>query len=375
MSATGRLRRLAPNLTLVAIGAIASLLVLEIGVRLFVDPQEHAPIAVHDVDPARPIAFLPNRQRVYETSEFRYTVSFNRFGRRDVEWTPQTIADPRNLLMIGDSFVLGSGVDHPDAIPTRLEAELAARGEVREVFNFGMPVGAPPTYLELLRDALDSGFAAETILVGLFVGNDFYDYLLPGRQRSTAPAAEPAPRLRWLPRSELARFVRLRVSQSPRLVGLALGLSGMFGISLYDTAGSYVFLRRPTAEQEAVFDAMLGYVGRMQELAEARGRRLLAVIFPNKIQVENQEELTGAVFDAARPNQRILAFCAERGLACIDLLPALRAAWTHRGEPLFYPIDRHMNATGYRIAAEVVGEFLGTWAEPARPSAGPPRPD
>lgn len=105
------------------------------------------------------------------------------------------------------------------------------------------------------------------------------------------------------------------------------------------------------------------------------GRGLLVRILPNKIQVENREDLTSAVFDAARSNQRILAFCAERGLACLDLLPALRAAWTHRGEPLFYPIDRHMNATGYRIAAEVVGEFLGAWAEPARPSAGPPRPD
>lgn len=358
MSATARLRRLAPNLALIAISVLFSLLALEIAVRLFVDLKEHAPIPVHDVDPARPLAFLPNRERVYETSEFRYTVSFNRLGRRDVEWTPEAIGDPRNLLMIGDSFVLGNAVEHADAIPTLLEAELAARGQLREVFNFGMPAGAPPTYLELLRDALDSGFAAETILVGLFVGNDFYDYLLPERQRSPAPAGEPAAGRRWLPRSELARFVRLRASQSPRLVGLALAASGMLGISLYDTAGSYVFLRRPTAEQRAVFDAMLGYVARMQELAEARGRQLLVVIFPNRIQVENREALTSAVFDAARPDQQILAFCAERGLACLDLLPVLQAAWEARGEGLYFPVDRHLTPAGTRIAAAAIARLL-----------------
>jgi hypothetical protein len=352
-----RRRELALNLALLS-GAFAfAALALEVGVRLFVDLREHQPIAVHGVDPANPIAFLPGHTQVYETEEFRYRVSFNRFGRRDVEWTDAAIADPANVLFIGDSFVLGNGVEHEATIPTRLEEGFAAAGRPREVFNFGMPGGNPRTYALLLDDALASGFDAGTILVGIFVGNDFYPSTLAEPAAPRLAATPPPPR-HWRPRSQLFQFVKLRVSQSPRFLGWALTAGRLLGITLYDSAGSHVFLRRPTAKQEELFQMILSFLGSMQDASRESGRWLAFVIFPNKIQVENRRDLTGDVFDAARPNQQILAYCETRGIPCLDLLPVLSREYERGGRLLYYPVDRHLNERGTLVAGEAILEFL-----------------
>ncbi|MHC4607667.1 MAG: alginate O-acetyltransferase AlgX-related protein [Planctomycetota bacterium] len=352
-----RLRRALPNLLLVAFSLLLSFVVLEVAVRLFVDLQEYRPIGVHDVDPEDGTRFLPGHERVYETAEFRYTVTFNRFGRRDIEWTPAMIADPHNILFIGDSFVLGNGVEHESTVASLLEKRFAAAGDSREVFNFGMPAGAPPTYERMLRSALDSGFGAKTVLVATFVGNDFYpNVLAPPKPR---PRPKPKTNDRGAgPRSELAHFVRLRLSQSPRTVGWALTASRLLGVTAYDTAGSYIFLRKQTPEQSAVFDEILESFGRLKERCDADGRELRLVIFPNKIQVENREDLTSAVFDAEKPNRRILDYCAAHGIPCLDLLPVIEAGYERGGESLYFPVDRHLNETGSAVAAEAIGDFL-----------------
>ena len=96
------------------------------------------------------------------------------------------------------------------------------------------------------------GFAADTIAVGIFIGNDFYPGVLSSSTRSPTPRDPPptaAQATRWPPVSHLARYLRARLSQSPVLTGWALRITNALGIELYDTPGSYIFLRRPTASQ------------------------------------------------------------------------------------------------------------------------------
>jgi lysophospholipase L1-like esterase len=296
-------------------------------------------------------------------------VAFNRYGRRDVEWPAGTIADPRSLLVIGDSFVLGNAVEAEDTIPARMEARLSGRGDPREVMNLGMPGGAPPHYALLLEDALREGFAARTIVVGLFVGNDFNSNVFDPLRPPQPPA--PTPGI-GAPRSELLRLLRARLAQSPRFVGLALTAARWLGITLYDTAGSHVFLREQTPEQRAFFERVLGEIGRMQDAAAAHGRRLYAVVIPNRLQVENGDDLTGRIYDAEAPNRRILAWCEARGLPCLDLLPDLVAAFRSGDGPLYYPIDRHFTPRGYALAADRILDFLA--AEGALGPVTPGRP-
>jgi lysophospholipase L1-like esterase len=349
------------NLALALGSLLFTLLAIELGVRAFVDFERSRPLAVYDLDHERGgLSFLPGVTRRYETTEFAFEARYNRFGRRDVEWPDAVVRDPNGVLFIGDSFAYGVGAEHEDTIPSRLEAHFAAAGRPVEVLNFGMPGnGAPPTYARMLDDAIASGFAARTIVVAIFVGNDFYPSVLQAPAPRQTPTGEAGPGGgSWLSHWKTAQFVKLRVSQSARLVGLALTLGRWLGVSFYDSAGTYIFLREQTPEQEEVFRRILAHLGRMKERCDASGRRLFAVVFPNRIQVENRDALTGGVYDAARPHRDILRYCDEIGMACLDLLPVLSEAFERDREPLFYPVDRHPNRRGYHLAAEAIARFL-----------------
>lgn len=360
---------------LVALLAVAAtLLLFEIGVRWFVDLDALGPIQVHDVDLEKRIAFLPGKERSYETPEFHYTIRTNRFGRRDREWTPAELADPRNLLFIGDSFVMGASVEDPSTIPTRLEARAAAHGEPREVFNFGMPATGIPQYVEILEDALGIGVQAHTVLLGIFIGNDFDPATLqPGYpQPAQAAAAAAAPRKQFEMRSKLLDFLKLRVSHSERLVGWVLQLDEWLGIRLYNTTGSHIFLRNPPPDKAESFDRILDSLGTFADICARNGRELYVVVFPNKIQIENRDSLSSSVYDALRPNRQIAEYCASKGLRCYDELPALAEAYEREKHPLYFPTDRHLNEDGTRVAAE----SLSAWLEGAGAleSAPPLRP-
>jgi lysophospholipase L1-like esterase len=348
------------NLALLAASLAITLIGIEAGVRGLVDFARHQPLHIYDVDHSRRgLAFLPDRSRRYESKEFAFDAHYNAFGRRDVAWPPEVVADPRSVLYIGDSFAYGVGVDHPGTIPSRLEARFAEAGRPTEVMNFGMPGnGAPPGYATLLDDAIDRGFAARTVVVSIFVGNDFYPSVLTATGGGEPPrAARPdttSPLRHW----KSFQFLKLRVSQSARLVGWVLAAGSWLGVTLYDSAGTYIFLRDQTPEQTAMFRQILAHVGAMKASCDRSGRRLFAVIFPNRIQVENHDVLSSSVYDAARPHRDILDYCSEIGIECLDLLPVLGEAWERDHQPVYFPIDRHLNPHGYQLSADAIATFL-----------------
>jgi lysophospholipase L1-like esterase len=192
-------------------------------------------------------------------------------------------------------------------------------------------------------------------VVSIFVGNDFYKSVLTG---NPLDLRDPPPGPRSGPTSHLLTFLKLRASQSARAVGYALALSGALGISLYDTGGSYVFLRRPTPEQHQVFEQILDYLRRIKDVCDAHQRKLLVVIMPNRIQVENAAELTNATFDARLPDVKTLAYCLAHGIPCLDLLPALQQAHATSDAALYFPIDRHPTPVGAAVAARTIAPFL-----------------
>jgi len=341
---------------------LASLLALELAVRAFVDLRHLHSQGIHLIDREHPVRFQRGVSHTYVSPEQTYTVSFNRFGRRDVEWPDGVVADPRSILFIGDSFVIGNGVEHDSTVPTRLEEGFASRGEAREVMNFGMPHGNPVRYQLAFDDALALGFAARTVAVGIFVGNDFYPQVLSETGRTPAPPRPPHREATQSParlQSHLIPYLRARVSQSPLLMGWVLRLGNTLGLDLYQTPGSYIFRRSPSADEGLQFERVLDEVGELARTSRAHGRTLRVVIFPNKLQVENGDDLESERFDPTRPNRLILEYCEKHDIACFDLLPVLQSTYEDNGTPLFFAMDRHLNPEGTRVAASALSEFLG----------------
>jgi len=349
-------------LAAVGLGGLLAFAIGELGVRLFVDFAQERPGRVEGVDPEHPTRFLAGASHRYQSQEFDYTVRFNRFGRRDVDWDAATIGDPANILFIGDSFVLGNGLEHDETIPTQLEHRLAESDWRPEVFNFGLPGGGPPEYLRLFEEALEAGFAASTVVVMLFVGNDFYPSVVdhpafdPERRKEMIRRRQTAPRPLFS--SHLIQFVRLRLGQSAVAVDWALRLGDLLGTSFYSSPTSYIFQRRMSPEQQETFDTILGSLAAMKRRADETGRQLLVVVTPNRVQVENSDALTNATMEAAAPNRRIAEVCASLELDCLDLLPLLSQESGKSRGGLYYPIDRHLNPEGAELASLAIAEFL-----------------
>jgi hypothetical protein len=68
------------------------------------------------------------------------------------------------------------------------------------------------------------------------------------------------------------------------------------------------------------------------------------------LSTENLSQMTGNY-------QMMLDLCAERGWLCIDPLPAFRAAIAG-GETVYYAYDMHLDASGNRILAQIVADYL-----------------
>ena len=60
--------------------------------------------------------------------------------------------------------------------------------------------------------------------------------------------------------------------------------------------------------------------------------------------------------DIDLPQRRLIEFCEQAGIRCMDLLPAFRARSTE--ESLYALRNTHWNEAGIRVAAELVRSYL-----------------
>ncbi len=93
----------------------------------------------------------------------------------------------------------------------------------------------------------------------------------------------------------------------------------------------------------AAWDRMTNALSRVDELTRSNDSQFVVVVFPFLHNLGEQ-------YPFAEIHQQISAGCRERGIPCIDLLPALQA---HAGERLTVnPFDAHPNERAQRLVAE-----------------------
>ena len=321
-------------------------------------------IAAHFV--SSPLLVTPNARSQSRIAESRrqvieYFGTGNARGYTDRE----PLADASGVVRIvalGDSFAYGI-VGYEANFLTQLEAELAARvGAPVEVVNLGLPNLQPKDYLQLL---VDEGLALhpDLVLVCLFAGNDFTKpsntTYFDGRNWRVVAFA-----------MRLFGFARER--ERAREAGLAGAepegwktSAGTFSEEAYfGVARSYVPLLR-RAPSEAIRRADEATLSILAELVAVAAPTPVAVaVLPDELQVN--PELRASVLaalglseddlDLERPARVTREGLEARGVAVIDLLPALVAA--EREAPTYAPRDSHWNARGNAIAARVIAAGL-----------------
>lgn len=270
----------------------------------------------------------------------------NALGFLDEDFALERTPGVRRVAALGDSFAIGV-VPYADNFLTRLDELLDAR-QPTELQNFGIVSIGPEDYLHLWRTEVRS-FRPDLVLVCVFVGNDIrapressllhrdslLALVLPGRifrvGHQPGPAVAPKPEE---PTFDEQSFLdiereRLKLCQVPA-----------------------------SGKTERSWDVTLSILG---ELADETAGALRVVIIPDEFQVNDALFATLAAgregeFDREDPQRRLLAYFAQRGVPCLDLLPALRDA--ERDEHTYKPRDTHWNARGNRVAAEQIARWL-----------------
>ncbi len=120
------------------------------------------------------------------TAEYDVEIATNREGFRDIDHERATPAGSYRIAVLGDSFVVGSGVAFDEIFTSRIaalltpstpqgEGSLAEAGRVT-VMNFGVSGTGPPHELRVWR-RFASRYRPDLVLVCLYSGNDASDAL------------------------------------------------------------------------------------------------------------------------------------------------------------------------------------------------------
>jgi len=382
-----------------AVGACVSLVVVELGLRGVERLPRERPRQLDYSDTWRsgglgPGGSLKEGFRGQVTDGYGGTVRWanNSTGfRSDAETPREPSPGVLRVLSIGDSFTAGYRVDQAATFSWWLEQGLTRRFGTTEVLI--SCVEDPASGLDYLT-RFGREFHPHAIVMGITLGNDIAQSYLgidpagpyrlerldDGFEISRNETIElgfrhgletlyvPEPFLE--PRRPLSRAaLRLERARVRGLLGEpAWPITSWYGDSgrphLFDPShGLGFFLATPPPIVDEAFVRLERVLTAVYSLAQGQGTELVVLLFPQRFQVQPEDwrrtivkyGLKESAFDLEAPNRRILSFCRQRELACIDPTASMRLRQQRDGRSLYLPRgDMHWNALGHEALYEAV---------------------
>jgi hypothetical protein len=185
----------------------------------------------------------------------------NSLGFRDREWTPEDYVDKTKILVIGDSFTVGLGVNNPEDRFSNALADLL--GDDYAVINLGVGGTATRGQIEIIEN---QPVQDPDIIIWQYYLNDIDDAALSiGNQWwPNLPRDYP----KFIDESYLANFLFWRITPIFREVtGNDDKTYWEWASTAYDNSG--------------IWQIHVEEINQMIAYAESRDARLIVVIFPN----------------------------------------------------------------------------------------------
>ncbi|MBA3316574.1 MAG: hypothetical protein H0T50_00585 [Gemmatimonadales bacterium] len=158
--------------------------------------------------------YAPGAVWRFRHPEFTVVYHINPDGFRDsTTHPPEKPAGTTRVLLLGDSFTFGYGVDYDSIWPVLAEEELRRQGRAIELVKAGVEGMDTRTELVLLH-RLFQRYQPDAVVVGFLV-NDLYSNSPYGRVVAATPVREPGFRLQeHIPRLHLLILARRLVTAS-----------------------------------------------------------------------------------------------------------------------------------------------------------------
>ncbi len=356
---------------------VVSVLLCEILLSLFNPQIRSRPPTVWQFDPELGWAHVPGGQGRLVTPEFDVGLSINSDGLRGDESSRERRPGVRRILLFGDSFAEGWGVEEEQALSARLADCLSQGNETVEVLNFGV-AGYGTDQAFLLYQKLGRLYDPD-LVVALFYGNDLWNNASPrgiGAEQGYKPYFRPLEGGRLSLQGVPVR--KTRYWDMSRYEGGSVGQRAVRYLRsnwhLYALVEKAATARDSASPQSQFYDGLYGVdtKGKWQPLwdltgfllrdfATAVGRdgsEFVLVYAPSIVQVEpdnwrEKSDLHGLTgdYDMLNPNRQLSEIAQRYGLTLVDPYPAFKEAGRR---DVLYLRDSHWNARGHSIAAEVL---------------------
>ena len=352
---------------LLVFSTLFALILAEITLSKFF-PQRTVNQYLHD----RPAMFRPNDILFMDLKpnfsgflceeEFKTDIFINSKGYRQGEFEAKSDTGTR-VLVVGDSFTFGYGVEESDGYVRVAERELRqsiSAGSV-EVINAGVPAWWTDSYyLYLKTKGLE--LDPDVVVVGLFMGNDI-------DARDARHAIWPSVDKNGLPLATTSKRVlidnghRVRAKRRTRWVIPFLRNSHLFQL-LYSSVKNATRLIKPkvqaetlyqatySVETEQVVDKVKALLVGMSNLTRASGAHFVVAMIPERTQIYPKSIGENQDLDYAKPQRLFAKFFDEQNISYVDLLPEIKNAAQMNAEPLYYTRDSHFTRAGYLVAGK-----------------------
>jgi hypothetical protein len=322
---------------------------------------------------------VPNSNAEFRQPDFHYVQRVNNLGLRGPDTTVEKPPGTYRILMLGDSFTMGKGVEDDQTFTALLSVSLGKRiadcgGPAIEVLNGGVDSYSPIlSYIQLKRDI--APLRPDLVLLNL----DVSDLVQETAYRAQAVFGEDGdivavPQLKsrdgiyeklrdWTSRNLFfTRFILFHANK--RLQHRELTVRDVVSEANFEIAAHTLDGDRDRTEQwAAIFDSLR----RIQSFADAQGIKFVLSIYPWGHQVNDREWVPGRysyMAEDAKPSERsrdtVHRLAAAGGIELIDLFDIFRNQ--SGGEPLYFRYDAHWTTEGHRLMAR--GMEAALW--PAR---------
>jgi lysophospholipase L1-like esterase len=355
-----------------AVSVAFCLVLAEIVVRI-ARPQPRlviTPGGLYTPDPPGLYRLSPGYEgRIFNRVEYSNAIRINSEGLRGPEVDPDPDQATR-ILVIGDSFVFGVGVEDDETFTARLPEHLAGSLGSTEGLNAGIPAfGVPDAESWLRRHGLK--LEPDVVVMAVFLGNDLADAAHAGDEvvivdGLLAPKQSSQGIKVWLHRHSHLYVAIKGLLEQPgfRPLRAKLGLGEPWKVrTLREEFG--VYRRNVQTEMASAIEATDRALAGLAAMATESGFALGAVLIPSEIQIDPGRWQAGLAgldldpeqYDPAAPTQVFKGLLDRHQIPTLDLTGVF-AEGLARGDALYFRFDRHWTTDGHAVAAERLAEFL-----------------
>lgn len=366
-----RYRKLVANIWLAVFSVGVSYLVLDLVAGWILIRPLSPPLVP---DKVRHHRLVPDSYAEFQQRDFSYIQRVNKHGFRGKEFLFEKPPGSYRIIMLGDSFTMGKGVEDDQTFSAILEESLrsgtAQCGRTVEVLNGGVDSYAPILGLLYLTNELYA-LKPDMVVYNL----DMSDLVQEAAYRKEGVRG-PDGQIIAVPQharpDSLMKKVRIWTERHlffTRIVLLyanrILGYREMTVRDVVNLANAEVVAHTLTGDIDRreqwrdIFDSLT----RMKHYCEKHGIKFVLVVYPWAHQISDTEWMPGRssfMPKDAKPSdasiKTIYEMAKANGIELLDVTPTFKA---YSGtEPLYFSYDMHWTPTGHRVMARGLGDYL-----------------